>query len=137
MAKDETGGLEQLDEGSRIATLLSQLNEQVYIISNALGVEEAKEGKGKQSKGKLNLQKVTQTASKPMPVVKQERQNHMPQYMIYKDEDAPVESIEPSEDSQDKELEAKLETALEALKRYKHTLRVPLADSLTPTDEQL
>ena len=56
--------------------------------------------------------------------------------MIYKDEDAPVEDTQVPEDSQDKELESKLETALEALKRYKHTLNVPLRDSLTPTDEQ-
>ena len=57
-------------------------------------------------------------------------------WCIYKDEDAPVEDTQVPEDSQDKELESKLETALEALKRYKHTLNVPLRDSLTPTDEQ-
>jgi hypothetical protein len=136
MAKDETNGIEQLD-GDRITTLLSQLNEKVYLISNALGVEEAKEGKGKQSKGKLNLNTVTQSANKPIPVVKQSKKNLMPTHMLYKDEEAPVEDIEKPEDSQDKELESTLETALAALKRYKHTLQVPLVDSLTPTDEQL
>tara|TARA_R110000751_G_scaffold149457_5_gene254435 strand:+ start:71 stop:484 length:414 start_codon:yes stop_codon:yes gene_type:complete len=137
MTKDETNGLEQLDGGSRISTLLSQLNEQVYLISNALGVEEAKEGKGKQSKGKLNLNKVTQSANKPIPVVKQVKKTLMPTHMIYKDEEAPVEDLEEPEDSQDKELESTLENALAALKRYKHTLKVPLANSLTPNDERV
>ena len=136
MAKDEIEGIEELD-GSRISALLSQLNEQVYLISNALGVQEPTEGKGKQSKGKLNLNKVTQTANKPIPVAKQVRKNLMPTHMLYKDENAPVESVEEPEDSQDKELESTLENALAALKRYKHTLQVPLVDSLTPTDEQL
>ena len=134
MAKDEIEGIEELD-GSRISALLSQLNEQVYLISNALGVQEPTEGK--QSKGKLNLNKVTQTANKPIPVAKQVRKNLMPTHMLYKDENAPVESVEEPEDSQDKELESTLENALAALKRYKHTLQVPLVDSLTPTDEQL
>tara|TARA_R110002167_G_scaffold43670_1_gene131823 strand:+ start:6702 stop:7115 length:414 start_codon:yes stop_codon:yes gene_type:complete len=137
MTKDETNGLEQLDGGSRISTLLSQLNEQVYLISNALGVEEAKEGKGKQSKGKLNLNKVTQSANKPIPVVKQVKKTLMPTHMIYKDEEAPVEDLEEPEDSQDKELESTLENALAALKRYKHTLKVPLVNSLTPNDERV
>ena len=136
MAKDETKGIEEL-EGSRISTLLSQLNEQVYLISNALGVEECKPAKkGKQSKGKLNLHAVGVKASKPLKVIKQKR-SLMPKHMLYKDEEAPVENIEEPEDSQDKELESTLENALAALKRYKHTLQVPLVDSLTPTDEQL
>ena len=106
MAKYEVdNALEELD-GTRITALLTSLNEQIYHITNALGLpDKVEDGAGKEK-------------------------------MIYKDEDAPVEDTQVPEDSQDKELESKLETALEALKRYKHTLNVPLRDSLTPTDEQ-
>ena len=136
---DETEGLEQLEEdpAAKIATLVSKLKEQVYLISNALGDTEAKEGKGKDVSGKLNLKKVTQTASKPLTVTKQSNQKLMPNHMLYKDEDAPVEEVEEAEDSHDKDLEAVLEGALEALKRYKHTLQVSEEAATMPIDERL
>ena len=129
--------LEELD-GTRITALLTSLNEQIYHITNALGLpDKVEDGAGKEKKGgKLNLAAIERAGNQPIKVEKQQRQNLMPQHMIYKDEDAPVESTQVPEDSQDKELESKLETALEALKRYKNTLSVPLNDVQIPTDER-
>jgi hypothetical protein len=138
MAKYEVdNALEELD-GTRITALLTSLNEQIYHITNALGLpDKVEDGAGKEKKGgKLNLAAIERAGNQPIKVEKQQRKNLMPQHMIYKDEDAPVEDTQVPEDSQDKELESKLETALEALKRYKHTLSVPLNDVQIPTDER-
>ena len=46
-----------------------------------------------------------------------------------------TEDSEVPEDSQDKDLEAALETALEKLRRYKHTLKVSEEAAFVPSDE--
>tara|TARA_Y100000004_G_scaffold78094_1_gene87887 strand:+ start:150 stop:569 length:420 start_codon:yes stop_codon:yes gene_type:complete len=138
MAKYEVdNALEELD-GSRITTLLTRLNEQVYLISNALGLpDKVEDGAGKaKKKGTLNLKTVGQTGNKPIAVAKQQRGKLLPTNLIYKEEDAPVESLEEPEDSQDKEMEQALEKVLELYNKLKNTVSVDQKDVQTPIDEQ-
>ena len=138
MAKYEIdNAIEELD-GSRITTLLTRLNEQIYLISNALGVpEKVEDGSGKAKKGgKLNLKTVGQNGNKPIPVAKQQRGKLLPTNLMYKEEDAPVESLEEPEDSQDKEMEQALEKVLQLYNKLKNTVSVDQKDVQTPIDEQ-
>ena len=59
----------------------------------------------------------------------------MPTNLIYKEEDAPVESLEEPEDSQDKEMEQALEKVLELYNKLKNTVSVDQKDVQTPIDE--
>ena len=138
MAKYEVdNALEELD-GSRISTLLTRLNEQVYLISNALGLpDKVEDGAGKaKKKGTLNLKTVGQSGNKPIAVAKQQGGKLLPTNLIYKEEDAPVESLEEAEDSQDKEMEQALERVLELYNKLKNTVSVDQKDVQTPIDEQ-
>tara|TARA_R100000773_G_scaffold20204_2_gene18082 strand:- start:2113 stop:2532 length:420 start_codon:yes stop_codon:yes gene_type:complete len=138
MAKYEVdNAIEELD-GNRITTLLTRLNEQIYLISNALGVpEKVEDGAGNaKKKGTLNLQTVGQNSNKPIQVAKQQRKKLLPTNLIYKEEDAPVESMEEPEDSQDKEMEQALEKVLQLYNKMKNTVSVDQKDVQTPIDEQ-
>ena len=55
---------------------------------------------------------------------------------MYKEEDAPVESLEEPEDSQDKEMEQALEKVLQLYNKLKNTVSVDQKDVQTPIDEQ-
>ena len=65
----------------------------------------------------------------------------MPENMTYKaepdQEEIRIESDGNAEDSQDKDVEAALETALGKLKRLRHTLTINEDAALTPSDEMV
>ena len=65
----------------------------------------------------------------------------MPENMTYKaepdQEEVRIESEGNAEDSQDKDVEAALETALGKLKRLRHTLTINEDAALTPSDEMV
>ena len=80
------------------------------------------------------------TVSSVQEVKKSRNIKLLPEHMFYKSEEEDrgeprSEGTEVPEDSQDKDLEAALETALEKLRRYKHTLRVSEEAAFTPSDE--
>jgi len=125
--------------------LLTRLVELESIITNALGImaETGEERPYKEIKPQpMNVESMAAKAkSGSVQEVKKSRQHKLlPEHMFYKstEEDRGMPRTEDSEvpeDSQDKDLEAALETALEKLRRYKHTLKVSEEAAFVPSDE--
>jgi len=125
--------------------LLTRLVELEYTITNALGLlaETGEENKYKAIKPKsMDVERMAAKAKagSVQEVKKSRGQKLLPEHLFYKSEEEDrgeprSESVEMPEDSQDKDLEAALETALEKLRRYKHTLRVSEEAAFTPSDE--
>ena len=73
-------------------------------------------------------------------VKKSQEHKLLPEHLFYKSEEEDrgeprTEDVEMPEDSQDKDLVAALETALEKLRRAKHPLRVSEEAAFVPSDE--
>lgn len=125
--------------------LLTRLIELESIISNALGIMSENGEERPYKEVKPQPMNVESMAAKAIPgsvqEVKKSRQRKLlPQHMFYKSEEEDrgeprAESAEMPEDSQDKDLAAALETALEKLRRAKHTLRVSEEAAFVPSDE--
>jgi len=135
---------EEVDMSERRERMLSTLNELETVITNALGsligAAEIMDGKIPKPQ-KVDVERL---AAKPMTTgtpeeFKLKKQKLMPENLMYKapaleeGEETPVEPPTSPEDSQDKDVEAALETALEKLKRFKHSLSIPAADAMQPT----
>jgi len=129
------------DADIRTAEALTQLTELTILLTNALGYEPAKEQKTESAGKKVNVERLAAKAiTKGETLVKRNyNQKLMPENIVYKaepdQEEVRVESVAPAEDSQDKDLEAAILSALSKLNRMKHTLEVPEEAALTPSDE--
>tara|TARA_R110000803_G_scaffold56289_5_gene113575 strand:+ start:854 stop:1285 length:432 start_codon:yes stop_codon:yes gene_type:complete len=130
------------EDGLREAEVLTQLSELTKLITNALGYEPADAQKNEKAGKQVNVEALaakTITKQQPELIKYDNSQKLMPENMTYKaepdQEEVRIESVEPAEDAQDKDLEAALETALSKLKRMKHTLTVNEEAALTPSDE--
>jgi len=125
--------------------LLTRLVELEYTITNALGLlaETGEENKYKAIKPKsMDVERMAAKAKagSVQEVKKSRGQKLLPEHLFYKSEEEDrgeprSESVEMPEDSQDKDLVAALETALEKLRRAKHTLRVSEEAAFVPSDE--
>ena len=125
--------------------LLTRLIELETHITNALGLMAETGEERPYKKVKPHLKDVMAMAAKAKPgtisEVKKSRQHKLlPEHMVYKSKEEERgeprrEDSELPEDSQDKDLVAALETALEKLRRAKHTLRVPEESAFVPSDE--
>ncbi len=125
--------------------LLTRLVELESIITNALGLmaETGEERPYKQIKPQpMNVESMAAKAKAgSIQEVKKSRGHKLlPENLFYKstEEDRGMPRTEDSEvpeDSQDKDLEAALETALEKHRRYKHTLKVSEEAAFVPSDE--
>jgi hypothetical protein len=129
------------DAEIQTAEALTQLTELTILLTNALGYEPAKGQKNESAGKKVNVERL---AAKPFTkgetlVGRNYNQKLMPDNMTYKaqpdEEEVRIESVAPAEDSQDKDLEAVILSALSKLNRMKHTLEVPEEAALTPSDE--
>lgn len=121
--------------------VLTQLSELTVLLTNALGYEPADAQKNEKAGKQVNVERL---AAKPITkeqtiIGRNYDSKLMPENMTYKatpdEEEVPVESVAPAEDSQDMDAAAALETALGKLKRLRHTLTVPEEAALTPSDE--
>ena len=148
MIKKAEGMTTEREEGMettfdvRTAAALTQLSELTVLLTNALGYEPAEGQKAVNSGKKVNVEALAAksiTKQQPELIKYDNSQKLMPENMTYKaepdQEEVRIESVEPAEDSQDKDLEGKLEAALSGLKRIKHTLTVGEEEALTPSDE--
>lgn len=125
--------------------LLTRLVELETLITNALGLaaETGEERPYKQIKPQpMNVESMAAKAKAgSIQEVKKSRQHKLlPEHLFYKSEEEDrgeprTEDAEMPEDSQDKDLVAALETALEKLRRAKHTLRVSEEAAFVPSDE--
>ena len=125
--------------------LLTRLVELETIITNALGLvaETGEERPYKQIKPQpMNVEAMAAKAKAGsiQEVKKSRQQKLLPEHLFYKSEEEDrgeprTEDPEMPEDSQDKDLVAALETALEKLRRAKHTLRVSEEAAFVPSDE--
>tara|TARA_R100001510_G_scaffold57479_1_gene65689 strand:- start:2451 stop:2861 length:411 start_codon:yes stop_codon:yes gene_type:complete len=134
-----------MKQGPNVGTMLSTLNELETLINNALGslAEEVEIREGKIPKPqKVDVERLAakpKTTGTPEAYTPVKKQKLMPENMMYKAPaleeggDAPVETPTTPMDSQDKDVEAALETALEKLKRFKHTLKVDAKDATQPS----
>jgi len=127
----------------RAVDALTQLTELTVLLTNALGYEPADAQKNEKAGKQVNVERL---AAKP--ITKQDSlipRNYtnklMPENMTYKaepdQEEIRIESEGNAEDSQDKDVEAALETALGKLKRLRHTLTINEDAALTPSDEMV
>jgi len=125
--------------------LLSRLVELESIISNALGIAAETGEERPYKKVKPQPVNVENLAAKAIPgsvqeVKKSRDYKLLPEHMFYKSTEEQrgeprTEDADLPEDSQDKDLVAALETALEKLRRAKHTLRVSEEAAFVPSDE--
>ena len=132
-------------EFSLYAEMMTTLQELETLINNALGSEHFEAEVNTHKPIKAKVVDVERLAAKPIDktptIAKSPRSRKlMPENLIYKDEEtepredppemgdaempANVEDSEPVEDSQEKQLELALETALALLRKKKNTLSV-------------
>jgi hypothetical protein len=123
--------------------VLTQLTELTVLLTNALGYEPADAQKNEKAGKQVDVERL---AAKPITKQSNSVGRHynnklMPENMTYKaepdQEEIRIESEGNAEDSQDKDAEAALETALGKLKRLKHTLTINEDAALTPSDEMV
>jgi len=139
MSKKETMVADEADMQG--VDVLTQLTELTVLLTNALGYEPADAQKDENAGKQVNVERLAaKPITKEQTTVKRNYQSKlMPENMTYKaepdQEEVRVESVAPAEDSQDKDVEAALETALGKLKRLRHTLTVNEEAALTPSDE--
>lgn len=123
--------------------VLTQLSELTVLLTNALGYKPADAQKNEKAGKQVNVERL---AAKPITkeqtmVERSYDSKLMPENMTYKaepdEEEIRIESDGNAEDSQDKDVEAALETALGKLKRLKHTLTIDEDAALTPSDEMV
>jgi len=122
---------------------LTQLTELTVLLTNALGYEPADAQKNENAGKKVNVERLAaKPITKEQKLVKRNYESKlMPENMTYKaepdQEEIRIESGGNAEDSQDKDAEAALETALGKLKRLRHTLTINEDAALTPSDEMV
>jgi len=127
----------------RSAEVLTQLTELTVLLTNALGYEPADAQKDEKAGKQVNVERLAaKPITKEQTMVKRNYQSKlMPENMTYKaepdEEEIRIESEGNAEDSQDKDVEAALETALGKLKRLRHTLTINEDAALTPSDEMV
>ena len=123
--------------------VLTQLTELTVLLTNALGYEPADAQKNEKAGKQVNVERLAaKSISKEHTMVKRNYESKlMPENMTYKaepdQEETRIESDGNAEDSQDKDVEAALETALGKLKRLRHTLTINEDAALTPSDEMV
>lgn len=131
------------DADIRSAEVLTQLTELTVLLTNALGYEPADAQKNEKAGKQVNVERLAaKPITKEQTMVKRNYQSKlMPENMTYKaepdQEEVRIESEGNAEDSQDKDVEAALETALGKLKRLRHTLTINEDAALTPSDEMV
>jgi len=131
------------DADIRSAEVLTQLTELTVLLTNALGYEPADAQKDEKAGKQVNVERLAaKPITKEQTMVKRNYQSKlMPENMTYKaepdEEEIRIESEGNAEDSQDKDVEAALETALGKLKRLRHTLTINEDAALTPSDEMV
>jgi len=131
------------DADIRSAEVLTQLTELTVLLTNALGYEPADAQKDEKAGKQVNVERLAaKPITKEQTMVKRNYQSKlMPENMTYKaepdEEEIRIESEGNAEDSQDKDVEAALETALGKLKRLRHTLTINEDEALTPSDEMV
>ena len=131
------------DADIRSAEVLTQLTELTVLLTNALGYEPADAQKDEKAGKQVNVERLAaKPITKEQTMVKRNYQSKlMPENMTYKaepdEEEIRIESQGNAEDSQDKDVEAALETALGKLKRLRHTLTINEDEALTPSDEMV
>jgi len=123
--------------------VLTQLTELTVLLTNALGYEPADKQKDEKAGKQVDVERLAaKTITKQINLIRREYETKlMPENMTYKaepdEEEIRIESDGNAEDSQDKDVEAALETALGKLKRLKHTLTINEDAALTPSDEMV
>lgn len=123
--------------------VLTQLTELTVLLTNALGYEPADAQKNEKAGKQVNVERLAaKPITKEQTMVKRNYESKlMPENMTYKaepdQEETRIESDGNAEDSQDKDVEAALETALGKLKRLRHTLTINEDAALTPSDEMV
>ena len=123
--------------------VLTQLTELTVLLTNALGYEPADAQKNEKAGKQVNVERLAaKSITKEQTMVKRNYESKlMPENMTYKaepdQEEIRIESDGNAEDSQDKDVEAALETALGKLKRLRHTLTINEDAALTPSDEMV
>ena len=123
--------------------VLTQLTELTVLLTNALGYEPAEAQKNESAGKQVNVERLAaKPITKEQTMVKRNYESKlMPENMTYKaepdQEEIRIESDGNAEDSQDKDVEAALETALGKLKRLRHTLTINEDAALTPSDEMV
>tara|TARA_R110001592_G_scaffold19887_10_gene81249 strand:+ start:11078 stop:11503 length:426 start_codon:yes stop_codon:yes gene_type:complete len=123
--------------------VLTQLTELTVLLTNALGYEPADAQKNEKAGKQVNVERLAaKPITKEQTMVKRNHESKlMPENMTYKaepdQEEIRIESDGNAEDSQDKDVEAALETALGKLKRLRHTLTINEDAALTPSDEMV
>jgi len=123
--------------------VLTQLTELTVLLTNALGYEPADAQKNEKAGKQVNVERLAaKPITKEQTMVKRNYESKlMPENMTYKaepdQEEIRIESDGNAEDSQDKDVEAALETALGKLKRLRHTLTINEDAALTPSDEMV
>jgi len=123
--------------------VLTQLTELTVLLTNALGYEPADAQKNEKAGKQVNVERLAaKPITKEQTMVKRNYESKlMPKNMTYKaepdQEEIRIESDGNAEDSQDKDVEAALETALGKLKRLRHTLTINEDAALTPSDEMV
>tara|TARA_R100000544_G_C2211447_1_gene52193 strand:+ start:395 stop:817 length:423 start_codon:yes stop_codon:yes gene_type:complete len=123
--------------------VLTQLTELTVLLTNALGYEPADKQKDEKAGKQVDVERLAaKTINKQINLIRREYEAKlMPENMTYKaepdQEEVRIESDGNAEDSQDKDVEAALETALGKLKRLKHTLTINEDAALTPSDEMV
>ena len=123
--------------------VLTQLTELTVLLTNALGYEPADAQKNEKAGKQVNVERLAaKSITKEQTMVKRNYESKlMPENMTYKaepdQEETRIESDGNAEDSQDKDVEAALETALGKLKRLRHTLTINEDAALTPSDEMV
>ena len=131
------------DADIRSAEVLTQLTELTVLLTNALGYEPADAQKDEKAGKQVNVERLAaKPITKEQTMVKRNYQSKlMPENMTYKaepdEEEIRIESEGNAEDSQDKDVEAALETALGKLKRLRHTLTINEDEALTSSDEMV
>ena len=127
----------------RAVDALTQLTELTVLLTNALGYKPADAQKNENAGKKVNVERLAaKPITKEQTLVKRNYESKlMPENMTYKaepdQEEIRIESEGNAEDSQDKDVEAALETALGKLKRLRHTLTINEDAALTPSDEMV
>lgn len=123
--------------------VLTQLTELTVLLTNALGYEPADAQKNEKAGKQVNVERLAaKPITKEQTMVKRNYESKlMPENMTYKaepdQEEIRIESDGNAEDSQDKDVETALETALGKLKRLRHTLTINEDAALTPSDEMV
>ena len=127
----------------RAVDALTQLTELTVLLTNALGYEPADAQKNEKAGKQVNVERLAaKSITKQDSLIPRNYTNKlMPKNMTYKaepdQEEIRIESEGNAEDSQDKDVEAALETALGKLKRLRHTLTINEDAALTPSDEMV